>query len=350
MLLPVLLGIAHGVSDAAAGLLVMRVIMLNIAPESAMLILLYNGLAFGLQPLAGLLLDWTNQPRRGAAIGLLLTAAGIVFAWVSLPLGIFLAGTGSMFLHSGGGSVAITSMPGKASAPGVFTAFGVVGLAAGSQLAFYFSAMTTAMLVVALLGLALIFWLWRTSMADQVESKRVVLPDYLKTIAWVIVVVLVIAVALRSLVWVGISSGFAGFSQITLILALAAGAGKLLGGFASDRFGWLRFTLVALSASILLLIMGGNWFGAVLAGVFFLQSVTPLSIATLGRLMPRMPGLAASLGLGTAIILGGVPFMLIPAGWFGIGIAVGALAISALLYWWAFHFNKDQIVISSIPA
>jgi FSR family fosmidomycin resistance protein-like MFS transporter len=347
MLLPVLLGIAHGVSDAAAGLLVMRVIMLNIAPESAMLILLYNGLAFGLQPLAGLLLDWTNQPRRGAAIGLLLTAAGIVFAWVSLPLGIFLAGTGSMFLHSGGGSVAITSMPGKASAPGVFTAFGVVGLAAGSQLAFYFSAMTTAMLVAALLGLALIIWLWRTSMADQVESKRVVLPDYLKTIAWVIVVVLVIAVALRSLVWVGISSGFAGFSQITLILALAAGAGKLLGGFASDRFGWLRFTMVALAASILLLIMG-ELVRCRPCGFFFLQSVTPLSIAALGRFTAADARIGASLALGTAIIWAEC-LHADSAGWFGIRITVEAGDFSITVTW-AFRFNKDQIVVSSIPA
>jgi FSR family fosmidomycin resistance protein-like MFS transporter len=335
MLLPLLLGLAHGASDAAAGLLVTQVIMLNIAPEGAMLILLYNGLAFGLQPLAGFLLDWLKQPRRGAAIGLVLTAAGIVTSWESLTLGIFLAGLGSMFLHSGGGSVAITFTPGKASAPGVFAAFGVIGLAIGSQLAFYFSVTTTAMFVTVLLGLALVIWLWKASSATMAKIEGDALPDYLKTIGWLVVLALIFAIALRSLVWTGIGSGAAGYSQIALSLALAAGAGKLLGGFAADRFGWVRYAVAALALTMILLAMGRNWSGATLVCVFFLQSVTPLSIAALGRLMPRTPAFAASLTLGTAIILGGVPFMLIPAGWFGAGIAVVALVISAGLYWWA---------------
>jgi MFS transporter, FSR family, fosmidomycin resistance protein len=339
MSLPLLLGLAHGVSDAAAGLLVMQVIMLDIAPQGAMLILLYNGLAFGLQPLAGLLLDWLKQPRRGAAIGLVLTAAGIVTSWKSLILGIVLAGFGSMFLHSGSGSVAITSTPGKASAPGVFAAFGVIGLAIGSQLAFYFSVTTTAMFVLVLLGLALVIWLWKVSSAAVAENEEVALPDYLKTIGWLVVIALIFAIALRSLVWVGIGSGVAGYSQIALSLALAAGVGKLLGGFAADRIGWVRYAVAGLILTLLLLAMGRNWFGATLVGVFFLQSVTPLSIAALGRLMPRTPALAASLALGTAIILGGVPFMLFPAGWFGVGIAIAALLISAALYWWALRYG-----------
>ena len=333
MLLPLLLGLAHGVSDAAAGLLVMQVIMLDVAPQGAMLILLYNGLAFGLQPLAGLLLDWLKQPRRGAAIGLVLTSAGIVFSWENLTLGIFLAGLGSMFLHSGGGSVAITSTPGKASAPGVFAAFGVIGLAIGSQLAFYFSVTMIIVFVTILLGLALATWFWKAASTALVENEGVALPGYLKTIAWLVVITLIFAIALRSLVWVGISSGVVGYSQIAFSLALAAGLGKLLGGFVADRFGWVRYALTALALTMLLLAIGRNWFGATLVGVFFLQSVTPLSIAALGRLMPRTPALAASLALGTAILLGGVPFMLIPAGWFGVGIAVVALAISAALYW-----------------
>jgi FSR family fosmidomycin resistance protein-like MFS transporter len=341
MLLPLLLGLSHGISDAAAGLLVMQVLMLNIAPEGAFLILLYNGLAFGLQPLAGLILDRLNQPRQGAAAGLVLTAVGIITSWKSLPFGIFLAGLGSMFLHSGGGSVAITSTPGKASAPGVFAAFGVVGLAIGSQLAFYFSETTTIVFIGGLLTLALIIWLWKVPFSASLENDGIVLPDYLKTIAWPLVIALIFAIALRSLVWTGIGSGAAGYSRIALSLALAAGAGKLLGGFAADRLGWLRYLVVALVLTMILLVMGRNWFAPTLVGVFCLQSVTPLSIAALGRLMPRTPALAASLALGTAIILGGVPFMLIPAGWFGIGIAVAALAISIFLYWWALRSGFD---------
>src|SRR3972149_4648827 len=100
--IPLLFGLAHGVSDASAGLLVGIAWQLN-SPAGKYLILLYNGLAFGLQPIAGLLLDRLNQPRRGAAIGLLCTAAGMTVIRCTLTPGIVLVGIGSALLHAGGG-------------------------------------------------------------------------------------------------------------------------------------------------------------------------------------------------------------------------------------------------------
>ena len=53
--LPALTGLAHGASDAVAGFLVVQVLMLNSQPIVDY-VLIYNVLAFGLQPVAGLLL------------------------------------------------------------------------------------------------------------------------------------------------------------------------------------------------------------------------------------------------------------------------------------------------------
>ncbi len=101
-LLPLLLGVGHGLSDASAGLLVGLIIQQG-SPAMNMQILLYNLVAFGLQPIAGLLFDQINQPRRGAAIGLLSTLAGLVLAPVNLTIAILLIGIGSTCLHAGGG-------------------------------------------------------------------------------------------------------------------------------------------------------------------------------------------------------------------------------------------------------
>jgi hypothetical protein len=45
-------------------------------------------------------------------------------------------------------------------------------------------------------------------------------------------------------------------------LALAAGGGKALGGFLSDRLGFLRVSVGALSLSIFLMYWGGAWWGS----------------------------------------------------------------------------------------
>ncbi len=304
--LPALSGVAHGVSDAVAGFLVVQVLMLSSLP-AVDYILFYNALAFGLQPVVGLILDTYNVPRRAAAIGLFLSALSLTLTWFSLTGGILLAGLGSAIFHAGGGSVALTSTPNRAAGPGVFTAFGVIGLAIGSQLGFYYSVTTIVAFVLTLITLAALLWFFPIA---QIVSSR---PDPVSSGMKIelFAFALVLAVALRSIVWTGIQSSAAGYSQMAFFIALAAGLGKLFGGFAADRFGWLRYAISAVLSSALLLAFRADTLWLLLAGVFFLQSVTPLSLAALGRWMPASPALAASLVLGVAVLLGGLPSMLI---------------------------------------
>jgi FSR family fosmidomycin resistance protein-like MFS transporter len=328
-LLPLLLGLAHGVSDASAGLLVGITWQLS-SPNGKYLILLYNGLAFGLQPLAGLLLDRINQPRRGAAIGLLCTAAGVAVAWWTLTPGLVLVGIGSALLHAGGGAVAIKSQPGRAGGVGLFAAFGVVGLTLGTMASAYLLLTTIALLLTMLAALALVLWFWKP---EIFPTSRLVSADPFTPAAWAIALLLVIAIALRSLVWTGVQ--VSRYSVTALQLALAAGAGKLLGGFAADRFGWGRWAVGALAGALCLLAFGANWGPAILLGVALLQSFTPLSIAALGKTLPNSPALATSLALGLAIMAGGLPFFILTPGWFGIAVMLPILLVSGGLYWLA---------------
>ncbi len=332
--LPLLLGLAHGVSDAAAGLLVGLIIQRGSANINFM-ILQYNLLAFGLQPVAGILLDRINLPRQGAAAGLLLTLTGLAIIPISLPLAILLIGLGSAGLHAGGGSVAISSTPGKATAVGVFAAFGVVGLALGG-LASVNAAETTRFVLMALLAvLACLAWF--------IPQASIQLPgrdEQITQRGLLLLLVLVTAVALRSTVWVGAPGNLARYTHVTLWLALSAGTGKLLGGFGADRFGWKRWMLLTMLGAGLLLVLSSAWLPGMMFGVLLLQSVTPLSVAAVARSLPRFPALAASLTFGTAIIAGGLPFFILPAGWFSPAILAVTLALSAALY--SFALKNEQ--------
>jgi FSR family fosmidomycin resistance protein-like MFS transporter len=135
------------------------------------------------------------------------------------------------------------------------------------------------------------------------------------------VLLLVLALALRSTVWTGLDLRAEGQPILLLQLALAAGVGKALGGPLADRLtwrGWIVAALVLAAALLALYGMAGAGMTALLAGVFFLQSITPALLAALGAALPGQPGLAASLGLGLAVILGSLPIMT------GLGAALSA--------------------------
>ena len=325
--LPFLLGLAHGVSDASAGLLV-GVLIQQGSSNVNMQILQYNLLAFGLMPLAGLLFDRLQRPKQGTEASLLVTLAGLMMLPFQINTAILLIGLGSACLHAGGGSLAITSTPGKASAAGVFAAFGVIGLALGGAGSSLDPAITRLVLIglLALLSAAIRFTP-RLSSQGLPQAERPV------PAAATFLVVLVIAISLRSTVWVGAQTGLARYSAAAIWVALAAGTGKLAGGFAADRFGWKRMMFVALLGTGVLLFFSNQWLPALMLGALLLQSVTPISIAAAGQALPEAPALAASLALGTGVIAGGLPFFLLPGGWFAPGVMAALLAVSILLYW-----------------
>jgi len=336
--LPALAGLAHGALDAVAGFLVVQVLMLNSLP-TVDYILLYNALAFGLQPVAGLVLDTFNVPRRAAAVGLLLSALSLTLTWSSLTWGILLAGLGSAIFHAGGGSTALTSTPGRAAGPGIFAAFGVIGLALGSQLALYFSAITIIAFVLTLIILAAALWFFPiTPTISSTTPDSIFRGMNIELLAFG----LVLAVALRSFVWMGAQSGEAGYSQLALSIALAAGLGKLTGGFLADQFGWRTYAISAMALSTILLAFRSEALWPLLAGIFFLQSVTPLSLAALGRLMPSSPALAASLVLGVGVLLGGLLLAFVSPSWLAGSLSVTlVLFVSAGLYWFTLRFFRE---------
>jgi hypothetical protein len=325
MNLALLLGLAHGLSDAIAGALVMGALLSYPPAEAALLVLLYNGLAFGFQPVAGYLLDLLGKPRFAAPLGLALTAAGLSVWGLNFRLAMALVGFGSCLFHAGAGAQSLLLSPGRASAPGLFAGFGVIGQALGFL---FWDKLPAAPLLVLVTGFAAALWFF--------PARSIPRPDFAppawNSLPWVTLSALLLAVGLRSYIWVGFSSSLPESDSLALGLALAAGAGKLSGGFFADRLGWRRYALVGLGLSGLALGAGLIQPFLLLPGVFLLQSLTPLSLAAVGKLLPQTPSLAAGLVLGTGVIIGGLPYMLQADGWFSPFLLFAVLLLAGLFY------------------
>lgn len=302
--LPLLLGLTHAVSDGAAGWLLGDLAHGMPLAQLGILVLIYNVLAFGAQPLAGLLADHWQRPRLAAATGLGCMVAALLAAPFDAWAAVVLAGTGSALFHVGGGGLALCVTPQQASGPGLFAAPGVIGLALGGAAAV---AGVPARPALALALLALAGIVARHALpplpyaARQPEAQHT-----LETHDWIMMALLA-AIALRSAVWSAFQYVQDGQTEVLVGLALAAALGKVAGGFLADRFGWRRWTLAALLAAIPLLALGSRTPAWLYLGVALLQSATPAMVAMLAASLPRLPATAAGLAFGLAIALGGLP-------------------------------------------
>jgi FSR family fosmidomycin resistance protein-like MFS transporter len=322
---PLVLGLAHGVLDGSAGFLLGRLPGTMAIGDVALLVLLYNVLAFASQPIAGLLVDRRPGPRTW-----LLGTCGLMAVALAAPgpivLAVILAGLASAVFHVAGGTVALAATPGRAAGPGLFTAPGVVGLVIGGGLALAgFDQIWPFLLTMALLAIVIA----RLPLERAPDSGA----EAVSTLEGhdVVMIALISAVALRSAAWSAWDLALHG--QITLLLAagLAAGIGKLAGGFAADRVGWRRWAVGALLVSTALLAAGPMNPWTFLPGIALLQSATPVALAAAGQLMPRRPATASGLILGLAVAAGGVLARL------GLGPhgALAATVTAAMLLAWS---------------
>jgi FSR family fosmidomycin resistance protein-like MFS transporter len=351
--LPLILGLAHGAADGSAGLLLGGLALRMPQGQVALLVLVYNALAFGAQPLAGLLADRVERPRASALAGLALLGAALLAFGAQPQLAVALAGLGSAAFHVGAGALALGATRGRAAGPGLFAAPGVVGLALGGALAA--AGVLPVIPALALIG-ALGFAIARLGLPEllyQTQNQEPRTENHPNAIGSqfsvlgsqseplfdghdLVMLVLLAAIALRSAVWSSLELAFAGRYDLLLALALSAALGKALGGALADRVGWRRWALGALGLAAPLLALGGRSPIALLAGVALLQSATPVALAAIAGRLPRYPATAAGLALGLAIAIGGLP----PLG--GLGpwmtappVAASALIAAALALWWA---------------
>ncbi|MCC6866641.1 MAG: MFS transporter [Ignavibacteria bacterium] len=302
--LPVILGISHGISDCSAGLLLGSLSRDTSIFSIGALVLLYNILAFGAQPLAGLLIDKLKSPKIATVFGMALMIAAIVLFYVNPIFSVILAGLASAVFHTGGGALALCISPGNASNAGIFAAPGVAGLAIGGYLAVN-GIFPSIIIILALVILSLFIIAFKQPVlpynfkADDTEFEK---HDF-------VMLILLLAIALRSAVWNIFQYINQGEITTLILISLAAASGKIIGGFAGDYFGWKRYSYTVLLAAIPLLIFGEYSIYFLLPGIALLQSVTPIMVSAVYKNIKKLPATAAGLSFGFAIAAGGLPFI-----------------------------------------
>jgi FSR family fosmidomycin resistance protein-like MFS transporter len=356
--LPLVLGLAHGAADGVAGLLLGGLPRALAVEQVALLVLLYNALAFGGQPIVGLLADRLARPRAAALAGLGLLGAALLLYAGQPRAAVVLAGLGSAAFHVGGGALALHATSGRAAGPGLFAAPGVIGLAAGGALAAagYAPIWPALVLLVALAsGIAGLGLPTLSYPAETIDDRGWTMAGVQSSLAHrppsptlhppspggfethdLVMLVLLAGIALRSLVWSSLQFVFAGRYDLLIAMAVAAAIGKIAGGLLADRVGWARWVTGALALAAPLLVLSGERILPLLLGVALLQSATPAALVAAGRLLPGRPATAAGLALGLAVAIGGVP----AAGGAGAAIASAPvlatiLLAAALALWWA---------------
>lgn len=299
-----MLGAAHGVSDCAAGMLLGSLSDSMSIYGIGTLVLIYNLIAFGGQPLAGVLTDKLRSPRLSAISGIVVMCAALGMFYVNPIAAVILAGIGSATFHVGGGALALIATPDKASGVGLFSAPGVAGLAIGGFLAVN-GIVTIIPLIILLVVIGVIVMLIKLPALPYNNEKTEA--DFDKHD--MIMFVLLLAIALRSAVWnvfQYIEQG--NITNIILISVFAAG-GKIFGGFMADKLGWRRYSFTALVLAIPLLVLGESNIYFLLPGIALLQSVTPVLVTSVARSLPKMPATVSGLTFGLAIAAGGLPFI-----------------------------------------
>lgn len=302
--LPVSLGIAHGVSDCTSGLLLGSLAEGSSLLNISVMVLLYNLLAFGAQPLAGLLVDKFRSPKFAVITALMLMCIAVLIFSVNPFAAVILAGLSSALFHTGGGALALCAIPGKASGAGLFAAPGVAGLTIGGYLSLN-SIFPAAAVISLLIMLAVIIYSLKQPLMPydlKIEDNEFEKHDF-------IMLVLLLAIALRSAVWNIFQHISQGDINTVILISLAAAGGKVLGGFAGDKFGWKRYSYTALLISIPLLILGESSIYFLMPGIALLQSVTPVMVSAIYKNIKRLPATAAGLSFGLAIAAGGLPFI-----------------------------------------
>lgn len=303
--LSLILGISHGVADATVGFLLGSLPRTMSLEQASWLIILYNILGFGYQPLAGILTDKLKRPRESVLVGLFLLLLALVVAGWQSQLAVVLAGMGSAAFHVGGGSLALSATPNRTTGPGIFAAPGVVGLAVGGALGWTGYSVTVPLVlllglmmgVIALINLPRLPHTHPKSQITNYESED-----------WVMLVLLV-AIALISTVWTSFQFLLQTQLNFIITLAVAAAIAKIFGAILAQRWGWRGWIVGSLVVATFLLLFGAQNRLTLLLALALLQSTIPITLAVTAQMMPQQPATASGFALGLAIILGSIPIL-----------------------------------------
>ena len=285
---------------------------LSASAQLPVLILLYNTLAFSTQCLVGLAADRLRRDRLVAAVSMLCIVLGFALPtpdWARAAL----IGFGNSVFHVAGGRMTLLEREGKAWPLGVFVAPGAVGLTLGTiwpKLGGVFAALLAVCAV-----LSLVLPEAKADAAPHRENDSLAAP-----------VLLTLAVAVRAIGGSAVSFPWKTGAEGALLLTAFVFAGKLLGGFLSDRIGARRTAWFSILPAAALIAFGAAWAAPSLLGQLAINLTMPVTLWLIWRAMPDAPGLAFGLtasALWPGMIAGQLMTLTGPALWLCVLLSFG---------------------------
>lgn len=270
---------------------------------------LYDMLAFVPQSLIGYLSDKFPKIKIGL-IGIFLLVSGLILfslELVSIYISISIICFGNACLHVDGAEVTLRSSNGKLAHSAIFVAGGSFGVISGKLLAMT----NVSFWLLVFLGLSMIPFVILANIyrEDANNENKELKFDYANPLisSGVVILLAILVVVVRGYMGYGIPTSWNKTIIQTVLLYLAMGFGKALGGILADMYGVKKIAIVSSIAALPFLLLGDNLMIVSLIGVLFFSMTMPITLALLVSVLKKCPGLAFGLTtiglfLGTAPI------------------------------------------------
>lgn len=283
--------------------------------------LIYNLVAFGIQPFIGYLCDAKrNIPIAFYGCCLLISGLALIsFSWFSLVICAF----GNACFHVGGGIDSLVYANGKISRSGVFVSSGALGVVLGTLAGKNERVSIIVPVLLLVLCCILIIRFTRFKYNGQVIINFNI-TSLTQPFSFVMVLCC-LTVIIRSYVGASIPIEWRTTTMLVLLPSAGATLGKTAGGYLADLFGARNVGVVSLIASMPFLCFGYNEPVLCTIGIILFNMTMPITLCAIADKLEQNPGL--SFGLTTLWLLCGS----IPVFFFKLSTIVVIPAISVLI-------------------
>lgn len=266
-------------------------------------ILLYNFCAFAMQMPIGLIADAVNRNHLVAAVGCFLVVLALGMGTFPMAATV-VAGTGNALFHIGGGIEVLNVSERKSSWLGIFISPGAFGVYFGKILGKMGVLWIWLLMIALFMGGAAIFILGG-GVRHTSGNLPAAFPEHISGSMIISIVCLFSVVVLRS--FTGMAQQFPWSSRLAwgICLTCAVVFGKTAGGFAADRLGSVKASVVSLSLAGICYLLSGHGFWGMTA-VFLFNMTMPVTLWAIAKIFPGCKGFSFGM-LTFALFLGFLP-------------------------------------------